>query len=200
MIYKVACLFCEVVWVSTMPRGKKTSCRDDGGGHKPLNSVAAKMLRVSCNPLGEGSMILLELLAAEPAFAFAGTRNQSVAVRSGGYEPPFCQYGGWTVAAVPKTNNFLCPKTRPCIRTQKRPNFPQGVNSSVSNVDLFRLTLAAPAYSLCTAIHNERKSRAFLICNLVFGDFGSPQIVCGAANLQRGVKCIHNLQSAYITK
>ena len=48
------------------------------------------------------------LLAAEPAFAFAGTRNRSVTVRSGGYKPPFCQYGGWTVAAVRKTNNLLC--------------------------------------------------------------------------------------------
>ena len=48
------------------------------------------------------------LLAAEPAFAFAGTRNRSVTVRSGGYEPPFCQYGGWTVAAVRKTKNSLC--------------------------------------------------------------------------------------------
>ena len=80
-------------------------------------------------------MILLELLAAEPAFAFAGTRSQSVAVRSGGYEPPFCQYGGGTVAAVQKTDNLLCPKTLPFIRTQKRPNLPQGVSSSVSNVD-----------------------------------------------------------------
>ena len=136
------------------------------------------------------------LLAAEPAFAFAGTRSQSVAVRSGEYEPPFCQYGGWTVAAVRKTNNFLCPKTRPFIRTQKRPNLPQGVSSSVSNVDFFRLTLAAPAYSMCTAIHSERKSRAFLICNLVFGNFGNRLIVCGAANLLRGVESIHNLQYA----
>ena len=117
-------------------------------------------------------------------------------VSSGGYEPPFCQHGGGTVAAVRKTNNFLCPKTRPCIRTQKRPNLPQGVSSSVSNVDFFRLTLAAPAYSPCTAIHNERKSRAFHICNLVFGKSGKAQIVCGAANLQRGVECIHNLQNA----
>ena len=117
-------------------------------------------------------------------------------VRSGGYEPPFCQYEGWAVAAVRKTNNFLCPKTRPCIRTQKRPNLPQGVSSSVSNVDFFRLTLAAPAYSMCTAMHSERKSRAFLICNLVFGKSGSPRIVCGAANLQRDAECIHNLQNA----
>ena len=35
---------------------------DNGGGHKPLNSVAAKMLRVSCDPLGERSMILLDTL------------------------------------------------------------------------------------------------------------------------------------------
>ena len=177
-----------------MPRGKKASCRGDGGGHKPLNSAAAKALRVSCNPLGEGSMILLELLAAEPAFAFAGTRSRSVTVRSGGYEPPFCQYGGWTVAAVQKTDNLLCPKTRPFIRTQKRPSLPQGVNSSVSNVDFFRLTLAAPAYSMCTAIHIERKSRAFLICNLVFGKSGNRLIVCGAANLLRNLESIHSLQ------
>ena len=79
----------------------------------------------------------------------------------------------------------------------KTPAFrPKGQNASVSNVDFFRLTLAAPAYSMCTAIRIERKSRAFLICNLVFGNFGSPQIVCGAANLQRGVECIHNLQNA----
>ena len=50
-----------------------------------------------------------------------------MAVRPGGYEPPFCQYGGWTVAAVRKTNNFLCLMTRPFIRTQKRPHFaPRG--------------------------------------------------------------------------
>ena len=85
---------------------------------------------------------------------------------------------------------------RPCIRTQKRLNLPRGVNSSVSNVDFFRLTLAAPAYSMGTAIHIERKSRAFLICNLVFGKSGSPQIVCGAANLQRNIESIHSLQVA----
>ena len=32
------------------------------------------------------------------------------------YNPPFCQYGGWTVAAVRKTNNFLCPKARPFFK------------------------------------------------------------------------------------
>ena len=30
---------------------------NNGGGHKPLNSAAAKALRVSCNPLGKGSEI-----------------------------------------------------------------------------------------------------------------------------------------------
>ena len=135
------------------------------------------------------------LLTAEPAFAFAGTRSRSVTVRSGGYEPPFCQYGGWTVAAIRKTDNLLCLKTRPFIRTQKRPNLPQGVSSSVSNVDFFRLPLAAPAHSTSTAIRIERKSRAFLIYNLVFGKSDNPQIVCGAANLQRGVESIHNLQN-----
>ena len=178
-----------------MPRGKKTSCRDDCGGHKPLNSAADELRVCPLIPSARDREVR-GLLAAEPAFAFAGTRNRFVTDKPGGYEPPFCQYGGWTVAAVQKTDNLLCPKTRPFIRTQKRPSFPQGVNSSVSNVDFFRLTLAAPAYSLCTAIHIERKSRAFLICNLVFGNFGSPQIVCGAANLHRGVECIHNLQNA----
>ena len=50
-------------------------------------------------------------LAVEPAFAFAGTRNRFVTDKPGGYEPPFCQYGGGTVAAVQKTNNFLCAYT-----------------------------------------------------------------------------------------
>ena len=60
--------------------------------------------------------VVLGLLAAEPAFAFAGTRSQSATVRSGGYETPFCQYGGWTVAAVQKTDNLLRPKTRPFFK------------------------------------------------------------------------------------
>ena len=117
-------------------------------------------------------------------------------VKSGGYKPPFCQYGGWTVAAVRKTNNLRCLKTQPFIRTQKRPNLPQGVTSSVSNVDFFRLTLAAPAYSMCTAIRIERKSQAFMILFLVFGKSGNRLIVCGAANLHRGVESIHSLQVA----
>ena len=117
-------------------------------------------------------------------------------VRSGGYEPPFCQYGGWTVAAVQKTDNLLCPKTRPFIRTQKRPSLPQGVNSSVSNVDFFRLTLAAPAYSLCTAIHIEIKSRAFMKFNLRFDNTDNIQKVCSAAYLLRNLESIHSLQVA----
>ena len=32
--------------------------------------------------------------------------------------------------------------------------------------------------------------------NLVFDNFGNPRIVCGAANLQRGVESIHSLQVA----
>lgn len=39
-----------------------------------------------------------------------------------------------------------------------------------------------------------------MILFLVFGKSGNPQIACGAANLQRGVKCNHNLQNADITK
>ena len=82
---------------------------------------------------------------------------------------------------------------RPFIRTQKRPNLPQGVSSSVSNVDFFRLTLAAPAYSVCTAIHIERKSRAFMKYNPGFDSTGNPQKVCGAANLLRNLESIHSL-------
>ena len=39
-----------------------------------------------------------------------------------------------------------------------------------------------------------------MILFLVFGKSGNPLIVCSAANLQRGVECIHNLQNADITK
>ena len=35
-----------------------------------------------------------------------------------------------------------------------------------------------------------------MILFLVFGKSSNPQIVCGAANLQGGVECIHNLQYA----
>ena len=90
-----------------MPRGKKASCRGDGGGHKPLNS-AAEELRVCPVIPSARDREVRGLLAAEPAFAFAGTRSRSVTVRSNGYGPQFCQYGGWTVAAVRKTDNFLC--------------------------------------------------------------------------------------------
>ena len=45
----------------------------------------------------------------------------------------------------------------------KTPAFrPNGQKASVSNVDFFRLTLAAPAYLMGTEIHIERKSRAFM--------------------------------------
>ena len=116
------CLYCSVVMVSTMPHGSIFSCPKDGGGHKPLNSAATKCYTCPVIPSARNREVW-GLLAAEPAFAFAGTRNRSVTVRSGGYEPPFCQYGGGTVAAVRKTNNFLCLMTRPFIRTQKRPHF-----------------------------------------------------------------------------
>ena len=118
-------------------------------------------------------------------------------VRSGEYEPPLCQYGGWTVAAVRKTNNFLCPKTRPFIRTQKRPHFAlRGKMQASLTFDFFRLTLAAPAYSMCTAIHIERKSRAFIKFDLRFDNTGNSQKVCSAANLLRNLESIHSLQVA----
>ena len=66
MIYEVACLFCEIVWVSTMPRGRMFSCRDDGGGHKPLNS-AAVIYRVCPVIPSARDWKDWGLLAAEPA-------------------------------------------------------------------------------------------------------------------------------------
>ena len=72
---------------------------DNGGGHEPLNS-AAEELRVCPVIPSARDRVVRGLLAAEPAFAFAGTRSRSVTVRSGGDEPPFCQNGGWTIAAV----------------------------------------------------------------------------------------------------
>ena len=135
------------------------------------------------------------LLAAEPAFAFAGTRSRSVTVRSGGYEPPFCQYEGGTVAAVRKTNNFLCPKTRPFIRTQKRPHFALTGKMQAFLMLTFSDWRWLRQPTQCVQQYTSKKSRAFLICNLVFGKSDSPQIVCGAANLHRSVECIHNLQN-----
>ena len=97
---------------------------------------------------------------------------------------------------VPNPSSSTLAEITSASLNAKTPAFrPKRQNASVSNVDFFRLTLAAPAYSLCTAIHREEKSRAFLICNLVFGKSDSPQIVCGAANLQRGVEGSHNLQN-----
>ena len=80
---------------------------DNGGGHKPLNSAADELCVCPVIPSARDRG-WRGLLAAEPAFAFAVTRSRSVTVRSGGYDPPFCQHGGWTVAAVRKTENLLC--------------------------------------------------------------------------------------------
>ena len=84
---------------------------DNGGGHKPLNSAADELRACPVIPSARDREVR-GLLAAEPAFAFAGTRSQSVTVRSGGYEPLSYQYGGWTVAAVRKTKNLLCSNTQ----------------------------------------------------------------------------------------
>ena len=152
--------------------------------------------RVSCDTLGEGSGIV-ETPCYRTGFAFAGTRSRSVTVRSGGYEPPFCQHGGWTIAVIRKTDNLLCRMARPFIRTQKRPHFAlRGKMQASLTFDFFRLTLAAPAYSMCTAIHIEKKSQAFMKYNLGFDNTGNPQIVCGAANLLRNSESIHSLQVA----
>ena len=88
MIYEVACLFCEVVWVSTMPHGRIFSCPKDGGGHKPLNS-AAEELRVCPVIPSARDRVVWGLLVAEPAFAFAGTRSRSI----GNNNQIVCGYG-----------------------------------------------------------------------------------------------------------
>ena len=181
------------------------------------------MLRVSCDPLGEGSRCKCSkfFVIAKPVrrLVVAISRNnvyfkiptpvcatfrndkERLLKTSANVGTPCCRTGfcvrrnkepicdsqirwirasvlpirrGGTVATVRETDNFLCPKTRPFIRTQKRLNLPQGVNSSVSNVDFFRLTQAAPAYSLCTAIHSERKSRVFMKFDLRFDNTDNP--------------------------
>ena len=158
-----------------MPHGKIASCRDDSGGHKPLNSAAAKMLRVSCNPLGEGSRCkcfkfvviakpVRRLVVAisrnnvyfeipTPVCALARNDKERLLKTSANVGTPCCRTGfcvrrnkepicdsqiRWVRSSVlsirrvdcccsPKKNNFLCPRTRPIIRTQKRPHFaPRG--------------------------------------------------------------------------
>ena len=167
---------------------------DNGGGHKPLNSAAviitAHVLWSPRQEIGKfGDSLLPNRLLRSPEQGANLWQSDQVntSLRSANTE-------GGTVAAVRKTNNFLCLMTRPFIRTQKRPNLPQGVSSSVSNVDFFRLTLAAPAYSLCTAIHIEEKVGPLWNFNLGFDNTSNSQKVCSAANLHRGVECIHSLQ------
>ena len=92
------------------------------------------------------------LLVAEPAFAFAGTRNRSVTVRSGEDEPPFCQYGGRTVAAVRQTENLLCV----CVHA--RPFFKESlIISSAVAVGSFVPTLrfeTLEIHKVCLRISN----------------------------------------------
>ena len=129
------------------------------------------------------------LLAAEPAFAFAGTRSRSVAVRSGGCEPPFCQYGGWTVAAVRKTNNFLCLMTRPFIRTQKRPYCaPRGKTQAFLMLTFSDWRWLRQPIRCVQQHTTKEKSRVFMKYNLRFNNAGNPQKVCSAANLQETKK------------
>ena len=147
---------------------------DNGGGHKPLNSAAAKVLRVSYDPLGKKSGSLGTPCCRT---GFCVRRNKE----------PICgsQIRWIRTSVLPIRRGDCCCSpidrkltvriyARPCIRTQKRLNLPRGVNSSVSNVDFFRLTLAAPAYSMCTAIHIERKSRAFMKFNLRIDNTDNP--------------------------
>ena len=113
---------------------------DNGGGHKPLNSAADELRACPVIPSARDREVR-GLLAAEPAFAFAGTRNRFVADK------------------------------------------PDGTNLRPANTEGGLLLQSERPKTYCAAIHSERKSRAFLICNLVFGKSGKPQIVCGAANL-----------------
>ena len=67
--------------VSTMPHGSIFSCPKDGGGHKPLNSAAAKVLRVSYDPLGERSGLLIPLVViAKPVRRLVVAISQNNAV------------------------------------------------------------------------------------------------------------------------
>ena len=141
---------------------------------------------VHARPFFKESLIISSAVAVGsfvPALRFATLEIHKVCLRISNLD--LCQnLSSSTLAEI--TSDSLNAKT-PAFR-------PKGQKASVSNVDFFRLTLAAPAYWLCTAIRNERKSRAFLICNLVFGKSGNPQIVCGAANLLRNLESIHSLQ------
>lgn len=140
---------------------------DNGGGHKPLNSAAAKVLRVSCDPLGKGSGN-----EGTPCCrtGFCVSRNKE----------PICDSQiRWIQTSVLPIRRVDCccspedrklavrVNARPFVRTQKRPNSPsKGLVQASLTFDFFRLTLAAPAYPMHTAIHIERKSRVFMIGKL----------------------------------
>ncbi len=80
------------------------------------------------------------------------------------------------------------------LERKKRPHFAlTGKMQASLTVDFFRLTLAAPAYLMGTAIHIERKSRAFMKYNLGFDNDGNPQNACSAANLLRNLENIRSL-------
>ena len=187
----IACLYCEIVLVSTMPHGSIFSCPKDGGGHKPLNSAAAKYAaRVLWTPRreiedDEDSLLPNRLLRSPEQGANLWQSDQvATSLRSANTE------GGLLLQS--ERPIFFWPS----IRTQKRLQFALTDKLQASlTLDFFRLTLAAPAYSMGTAIHIERKSYVFIKYNLGFDSTGNPQKVCGAANLQRGVESIHNLQN-----
>ena len=145
-------------------------------------------VRMHARPFFKESLIISSAVAARsfvPTLRFETLEIHKVCLRISNLD--LCQNpSSSTLAEI--TSDSLNAKTL-AFRSN-------GQKASVSNVDFFRLTLAAPAYSMSTAIHSERKSRAFMILFLVFGKSGNRLIVCGAANLQRGVECIHNLQNA----
>ena len=54
---------------------------NNGGGHKPLNSAPEELRACPMIPSAR-DRVMWGLLAAEPAFAFAGTRSRSIGINN----------------------------------------------------------------------------------------------------------------------
>ena len=99
---------------------------------------------------------------------------------------------GWTVAEVQKTNNFLWPS----IRTQKRPQFALTDKLQAFQMLTFSDWCWLRQLTRWVQQYTSIKKSGLYDIFLVLGKFSNQQIVCDAANLQRGVEGIHNLQNA----
>lgn len=76
------CLLCEIVMVSTNAAWEQNSCRDDCGGHEPLNSAAMGTSRVSLDLIGGGQVRAETLLPNQ--YDEYWNREWSSAERPGG--------------------------------------------------------------------------------------------------------------------